>query len=179
MIIPGNADTHITENWFSYIAEKLEKLGLDVIAKDMPDPDLAREEFWLPFIEQQTKKDEDLILIGHSSGAVAVLRYLETHKCRLAILVGVCHTDLGSEHEARSGYFSKEWRWNTIKNNADKIIIFASRDDPYIPIIEPVFIKEKLDAEYHEYKDEGHFGGDKGKIIFPEIITLIRKFLDK
>ena len=92
IIIPGNGNTDITENWFQNVKSGLQKLGLDVIAENMPDPDLARKEYWLPFIKEKLST-EDAILIGHSSGAVAILRYLEENKCKLAILVGACYTD--------------------------------------------------------------------------------------
>lgn len=118
---------------------------------------------------------DDAILIGHSSGAVAILKYLENHRCKLAILVGVYSSDLGDENEKLSQYFDDEWQWEEIKANADKIIIFASKDDPYIPISEPQAIKEKINAEYHEYLDEGHFGSDVGKTEFPEIILAVKK----
>ena len=176
IIIPGNGNTPIINHWYSSVKKGLEKLGLDVIAENMPDPDLARIKYWLPFIKEKLST-EDSILIGHSSGAVAILRYLEKNKGKLAILIGVCHTDLGDEKEKKSGYYDKPWEWNKIKNNTEKIVIFASKDDPYIPISEPLFVKEKINAEYHEYNDEGHFGEDVDKKEFPEIVTVVKKFL--
>lgn len=178
IIIPGNGNTDISENWFSYVNKELEKLGLEVIAENMPDPDLARKKYWLPFIKEKLST-EDSILIGHSSGAIATLRYLEEHRCKLAILVGVCYTALGDEHEKESGYYDEPWKWDKIKSNAEKIVIFASSDDPYIPISEPQFIKEQINAEYHEYNDEGHFGVDKSKKEFPEVITVVKKFIER
>lgn len=53
IIIPGNGNTDITENWFQNVKNELQKLGLDVIAENMPDPDLARKEYWLPFIKEK------------------------------------------------------------------------------------------------------------------------------
>lgn len=178
IVIPGNGNTDVTENWFQSVKKELEKLGIDVIAENMPDPDLARKKYWLPFIKEKLST-EDAILIGHSSGAVAILRYLEENKCQLAILVGVCYTDLGDEKEKKSGYYDVPWKWDKIKNNAEKIVIFASRNNPYIPISEPLFIKEKLDAEYHEYSNEGHFGVDVSKTEFPEIITVVKNFIER
>ncbi|MCB9823460.1 alpha/beta hydrolase [Candidatus Nomurabacteria bacterium] len=178
IIIPGNGNTDITENWFQNVKSGLHKLGLDVIAENMPDPDLARKEYWLPFIKERLST-EDAILIGHSSGAVAILRYLEENKCKLAILVGACYTDLGDEHEKKSGYFDNPWKWDKIKSNAEKIVLFASRNDPYIPISEALFIKDKIEPEYHEYKDEGHFGADVNKSEFPEIITVVEKYIER
>jgi len=174
MIIPGNENTDISENWFPYVKRELEKLGIEVIAKNMPDPVLARKDYWIPFIEKKLEGDEEAILIGHSSGAVAIMKYLESHKVRGAILVGVCYTDLGMEEEKASGYYDDEWQWTKIKNNADWIIIFASTNDPFIPISEPRFIKNQLRAEYNEYDNQGHFGGDIGKKEFPEIVEIIK-----
>jgi len=177
IIIPGNGNTDITENWFPSVKNGLQKFGLDVIAENMPDPDLARKEYWLPFIKEKLST-ENSILIGHSSGAVAILRYLENNKCKLAILIGAYYTDLGDKSEKKSGYFDEPWEWNKIKNNAEKIVIFSSKDDPYIPISEALFIKNKTNAEYHEYNDEGHFGADVNKTEFPEIAMVIKKFLN-
>ena len=53
IIIPGNGNTDITANWFQNVKNELEKLGLDVIAENMPDPDLARKKYWLPFIKEK------------------------------------------------------------------------------------------------------------------------------
>jgi uncharacterized protein len=173
MIIPGNGGSLITDNWFSDVKNGLENLGVNVVAENMPDPELARKEFWIPFIESKELGD-DAILIGHSSGAVAILKYLEINKCKLAILVGVYASDLGDEGEKASHYFDEPWKWEIIKNNVEKVIIFASKDDPYIPISQPQFIKDIINAEYHEYLDEGHFGSDVYKTEFPEIVLAVK-----
>ncbi len=178
IIIPGNGNSKITDIWYTSVKNELKKLNLDVIAENMPDPELARKKYWIPFMKEKLSND-DSILIGHSSGAVAIMRYLEKNKCKLAILIGVCHTDLGLESEKKSGYYSGPWQWDKIKNNAEKIIIFASKNDPYIPISEPLLIKNKLAADFHEYDDGGHFGGDVNKKEFPEIARIVSNFIKK
>ena len=132
----------------------------------------------MPFIEKEIGKGDDVILIGHSSGAVAILRYLESHKIKLAIVIGASHTDLGDETEKLSGYFNRPWKWEVIKKNAEKIVQFASTDDPYIPIEEARFIHKNLDSEYHEFNDQGHFGSDTNKKEFPEIIDIISRYTE-
>ena len=179
MIIPGNGNTDISESWFPYIKKGLEALDIEVIAKNMPDAKLARRKYWIPFIEENLGREKDAILIGHSSGAVAILRYLENHKLLGAVIVGACHTDLGLEEEKLSGYFDDKWHWDRIKNNAKWIVQFASTNDPYIPIEEARFIKNKIGSDYHELKNQGHMGSDVNKIEFPEIINAIKKNLKK
>ncbi len=177
LIIPGNGNTKISENWFLYVNRELARLGIEVRARNMPDPDLARREYWLPFIKNELQADEHSVLIGHSSGAVAIMRYLEDNPAQGAILVGVCHTDLGSETERVSGYYTDPWRWADIRRHAKWIAQFASTDDPYIPIAEARFIHKNLQTEYYEYTDQGHFGRDKHKVEFPEIVAIVEKHL--
>jgi len=105
MILPGNGNTPIEENWYPYVKRELEKLDVEVILTEMPDPELARRKYWLPFIEEKTNGTEDVILVGHSSGAIAILKYLETHKVHGAILVGVYYTDLNMEEEKTKWLF--------------------------------------------------------------------------
>src|SRR3989344_70783 len=173
IIIPGNGNTDVSENWFPYVKKELEDKGFNVSARNMPDPDLARKEYWLPFILDELEADENTVAIGHSSGAVAILRLLESHKLLGTIIIGACYTDLGDQNEKESGYYNDPWQWEKIKKNASWIVQFASQDDPYIPIKEARYIHEQLSSEYHEYNDEGHFGSDVNKEEFPELIQVI------
>jgi uncharacterized protein len=175
MIIPGNGNTEMTMCWYPWVKKELEQLNLKVIAEKMPDPVLARKEYWIPFIEEKIQRDENTILIGHSSGATAIMKYLETHKAQGAILVGGSYTDLGDENEKASGYFDEPWQWEVIKKNAEWILVFASTDDPYIPIEEARVIKDKLNATYFEYTDQGHFSDDYwNKKEFPELLNALK-----
>jgi predicted alpha/beta hydrolase family esterase len=72
---------------------------------DMPDPVEARSSIWLPYIQDVLNVDENTILVGHSSGAVAAMRYAETHKLGGSVLVGTYYTDLGYKDEKAAGYF--------------------------------------------------------------------------
>ncbi len=178
MLVPGNgnADVH-SEIWYPWIADRLRSLGLDVIAENMPDADLARKEYWLPFIEKQLEGDSNPILIGHSSGATASMRYAETHKLLGAVLISACYTDLGYESEKASHYFDDPWQWERIKENTGWIVQFHSLNDPYVPIGEARFIAARLGSEYKEYLDQGHFSSDVEKIEFPELLEILKKKL--
>ena len=172
IFIHGNGGSTAEDNWFPYVKTGLEKEGFNVIAKTFPDNKLARGKYWLPFIKE-LGADENTILIGHSSGAVAALRFAENNKISGSVLVGASYTDLGEEEEKISGYFSRSWDWEKIKNNQEWIIQFASTDDPYIPIEEARFIHKKLNTDYHEFTNQGHFGWDPIKLEFPELLQAI------
>ena len=50
---------------------------MQVAMEDMPDPYEAKESIWLPFMRDVLKADESSIIVGHSSGAEAAMRYAE------------------------------------------------------------------------------------------------------
>ena len=169
ILIPGNGGSVPSDGWRPYLEAELPRLGIEVINKQFPDSVLARAEYWLPFIKE-LGADESTILIGHSSGGVAAMRYAETNKILGSVLVGACHTDLGDESEAVSRYYDHPWDWEAIKANQKWIIQFHSTDDPFIPVEEARFIHEKLGTEYHELTDKGHFQQTE----FPELVEALK-----
>lgn len=173
ILIYGNGAGTAKDQWFPYVKKELEKFGLKVIAKNFPDPVLARAKYWLPFLKK-LGVDKNTILIGHSSGAVAAMRFAEENKILGSILVSACYTDLGDEMEKKSGYYGRPWNWQNIKSNQKWIIQFASKDDPWIPIEEARFINQKLDTEYYEYEHEGHFGADREYLKFPKLVEVVK-----
>lgn len=172
----GGGDINDPEGWFPYLKKEFEKLGLEVMSQNFPDPVKARRKYWIPFLEK-LGTDENTILIGHSSGAVAAMRYAENHQILGSVLVAACFTDLGMESEKISGYYDDPWDWKAIKKNQHWIIQFHSTDDPFIPISEARFVHEKLNSEYYEYTDQEHFGYPNPKLEFPEIVKLIKEKL--
>ncbi|KAG8444022.1 hypothetical protein GDO86_009277 [Hymenochirus boettgeri] len=139
----------------------------------MPDPFTAREEIWLPFMESQLKCDNRTIIIGHSSGAAAAMRFAETHKVYAIILVSAYTSDLGDENEKASGYFSRPWQWEKIKSNCLHIIQFGSVDDPFLPWHEQQEVADNLQAELYKYTDRGHFQNTE----FNELLSAVKKLI--
>ena len=177
VFIHGNGTSTPNDNWWPYLKTELEKLGLRVTARQFPDAQLALASSWLPFLKHELGVNETTILIGHSSGALAAMRFAEQNKILGSVLVGAMYTDLGMESERLSGYFDKPWDWESIRNNQQWIVQFASMDDPWIPIEEPRFVHKNLKSQYHEFTKQGHFGGDYYKVEFPELVQVIKKKL--
>lgn len=177
IFLHGNWNSTPEDNWFPYLKKELEELGLTVIARQFPDADLARSCYWLPFLKNELEANEFSILVGHSSGAIAAMRFAEENKVLGSILIATYHTDLKDEKEKASGYFDNLWQWDAIKNNQPWIVQFASTDDPFVPIDEQRFVHKQLNSEYYEFNDQGHFGGDYNKETFPELVEIIKNKL--
>merc|ERR1719391_1481312 len=111
VIVPGNGSGDVAEsNWYGWANYSLIRLnqidGFSSTLRNMPDPVTARRSIWLPFMKDELGVDEETLIIGHSSGACAAVRYAEEHKVGGIILVGAYTSDLGDPTEAASGYFS-------------------------------------------------------------------------
>ncbi|ORY06970.1 alpha/beta-hydrolase [Basidiobolus meristosporus CBS 931.73] len=176
ILLPGNGCENPQEAiWYSWVMEKLKKhVTGETILRQFPDYELCKESIWLPFLKQEIGVDENFILIGHSTGAIAALRYAEKYKVKGIVLVSAYHTDLGDEWEAKSEYFSKEWHWDSIRNNSDWIIQFGSPDDSLVPIAEQRYVHEQVDSEYYELEERGHFVDDND---FPELVEKVTEKL--
>lgn len=81
-IVPGNGSGDIEDaNWYGWLKHKLSKVpNVTVAMQNMPDPITARESIWIPFMRDKLLCGEDTIIVGHSSGAAAAMRFAEQHK---------------------------------------------------------------------------------------------------
>lgn len=177
ILIHGNGGGTGQDNWFPWLKAELQKLGVECLNPDFPDAQLARAKIWLPYLKDELKADANTILVGHSSGAIAAMRYAESNPVYGSVLVGAYYTDLGYDDEKQSGYFDNPWQWGQIKTNQQFIIQFASTDDPYISVEESHYLRDKLSPEYHEFTDQGHFGEDGSKLEFPELLAALKQHL--
>ena len=105
ILIHGNGGGKPTDNWLPYLQRELEKIGIKTEAPQFPDADLARASYWIPFLKETLKIDENTIIIGHSSGAIAAMKFAEENQILGSVLVGAYHSHLGIEKEKLSGYF--------------------------------------------------------------------------
>lgn len=176
-IIPGNGGGDVEcGNWYASVRDELaaDKRIATVALKNMPDPFYARESYWLPFMHDELKCDKNTIIIGHSSGAAAAMRYAESNCVGGIILVSAYHSDLGCDTEKKSGYFNRPWQWDKIKKNAGFIVQFGSSDDPFLPWSEQSAVADSLAADFKQYTNRGHFMNSE----FPDLIETVLHYVD-
>ncbi|KAK6489186.1 serine hydrolase RBBP9 [Huso huso] len=176
VIVPGNGAGNVEHcNWYGWVKKQINKIPeMQCLLKNMPDPMTARESIWVPFMEKELHCDEETVIIGHSSGAAAAMRYAETHKVYGIVLVSAYVSDLEDENERESGYFNRPWQWETIQTNCRQIVQFGSTDDPFLPWSEQQEVADGLGAELHKYTDRGHFQNTQ----FHELINVVQKIVN-
>ena len=181
VIVPGNGCAPIEDaNWYIHLRDSLNALPTSTsslspaylaVAQTMPDPDEAYERTWLPFIREQLAVDEDTIVVGHSSGAEAAMRLCEDTRVKGLVLVSACHSDMGMESEAISGYYNRPWQWQRIKDNTQWIVQLHSTNDRLVPVAEAREVAQQLGSEYIENSKKGHFL----KRTMPEVIEILER----
>jgi len=119
---------------------------------------------------------KNVILVGHSSGAQAALRYAELYEVHGIVLVSATYSDLGDAHERASGYYpqpnskkqnnngknggeSNPYLFDKMKDNCKNWHQFHSDDDPFIPLHEAEKIRDGLGISetYHMLPGRSHY----------------------
>lgn len=186
IICPGNGCTDIRKsNWYGERYEILTEKGITCVCENFPDPVHARRDRWVPFMRSLAEKhapgtEGDIVLVGHSSGAQAALRYSELYPLHGCILVAATYSDLGEAHERAAGYYpligndgkeSNPYKFLEMNNNCRHWYQFHSDDDPFIPVHEAHAIRIGLGL------DDDHFSLLSGRSHFfefqPEILEAI------
>jgi predicted alpha/beta hydrolase family esterase len=161
--------------WYGHLARQCRAVGIQCQVPVFPDPMVAKETIWLPFMRKELQCDRDTIVVGHSSGACAVMRLVEAGDTPMAaaILVSAAHTDQGDENEAASGYFARDWQWQKIRAQHPELGLhqFQAVDDHLVPVAEARHVAKSCESQYYESKTGGHFQRAK----FPELLALIVK----
>mgnify|MGYP001560191617 CR=1 FL=1 len=172
VFIHGNQATHWSFAWAPWFKKELEKKGFKTFFETFPDSVIARAEFWLPFLKKHIKAQENDVIVGWSSGAVAAMRYVESNKILGSVLISPCSTDLNDDLEKQSGYYDKPWNWKNIKKNQKKIALIFGDNDPYIPQDQFDFISKKLKPSIIKIPGGKHFIEYK---TFPILLNYIVK----
>ncbi|KAK3845278.1 MAG: retinoblastoma binding protein 9-like protein [Linnemannia gamsii] len=180
ILIPGNGSDNVESSiWYSSVINALTdakdpETGHALFPggnflRTFPDPYDAHEEIWIRFMEDKIEIGERDVVIGHSSGAAAILRYVETRKVKGVVLVSAYHSDLGDASEREAGYFNRPWNWDAISRNVEWITQFASPSDHLVPIDEQRHVASKIaGVDYIELPNRGHFISER---VFPELVA--------
>lgn len=182
VILHGTKGDH-TENWFPWLKNELEKLGYEVWVPDLPHADRPNMSRYNEFLLSQGWDFQDNLIVGHSSGSVAILGLLqalpETAKVNTAILVGSFTERLAKDPswDMLTELFYKPFDFESIKKKAGQFIFVHSDNDPFCPLEQAQELHAKLGGEFVLMPGMGHFTMklDQRFDKFPELLQLIKQ----
>jgi len=154
--------------WKPWLKEELEKRKFSVFMPQMPGQMRPKLEKWVDVISKLVgKPDMQTYLVGHSIGAVAVPRYLETLKDgeRIggAVLLAGFTDDLG--HEVLRNFFPRPLDYGKIRAHCGKIIAIHSDNDYYVDL--------RHGAEFIVMRNHLHFSSADGFTKLPVLLESI------
>lgn len=175
LILHGTDNTP-AGNWFTWLGGELQKQGYMVCVPQLPQSAKPNVHRYNHHLLHETGFDfnSESILIGHSSGAVAILCLLQALPDD--VQVDACYLVGAFTEELPSELFLNPLNYELIKQKAKKIVLIHSDNDPYCPLHFAETLRDRLDAELIVKKGQAHFSlGTFGESYrqFPFLLNLI------
>lgn len=177
VVIVHGKDTNPREKWYPWLKKKVEEKGYECFVPALPNSDDPEASVWLNEIDK-TNPDEETILIGHSRGGVAILRWLEKlskgKKVKKVILVAANSGKSGkmNRSENNKGFYNEQgYGFDKIKSHCDNFVVLHSKDDTWVPFSAGEENAKGLDAKFKIYENKGHFGRKTPEV--PELLEEI------
>lgn len=178
-LILHGTEGHNKENWFPWLEEQLKANGYVVWTPNLPQSNKPNIERYKEFVFPRWNFDEDSIIVGHSSGAVAALAFLQElpKEMKIHAVYSVAGFLGNLDWDALDDIASYPFRWTRLKRKVQKIVLFHSDDDPYVPLDHGKKLQALLNAELVIMPGQKHFSvsTEARYTAFPE---LLRKILE-
>ena len=152
--------------WFPWLKKQLEQNKYTVFIPQMPNrtEDISG---WVDVLVRTITNQGQTIIIGHSRGCQAILRYLQNSSLKFAGIYLVApftklkHDDWRSQSIAH--WLKKPIDWMAIKKTAPIFVAIFSDNDDIVDVSESDIFKKNLGAKIIIEHKQGHFD-DAAKI---------------
>jgi len=177
------------EAWLPWLKAQLEKSGYVVALPAMPHPDWPVIADWIGFIAKLVgEPDDGTVMIGHSLGCQAILRYLETvgatgtSVAKTVLVAGIFPVGMSpaeAEHETGGDAALVPWFVAgldpvKVKRAAGQCTVILSEDDPYIRIDQATAtFRATLDPRIVLERGKGHFNEDSHLTELPSALAAV------
>jgi len=162
--------------WINWLAERL-KNKYEILVPQMPCEKNAKYEEWKIWFKKYFNfiKDKKPILIGHSLGAIFLLKYLSENnfpkKINQLHLVAPAIYDDGLGPEKLSTFKSNIKKLRNIRKKCKELHLWHSMDDETCLFKNSEIINKIIpNTNFHIFKNKGHFK----QSTFPEIVKMIK-----
>ncbi|MFH1565377.1 MAG: alpha/beta fold hydrolase [bacterium] len=160
-------------NFFTWLKEKLKKLGHTAVCPDLPNTDAPNVDEQADYIINNFEINNDTVLVGHSLGGPVALRVLEKTNKKVSKVLFVDSFIEPNFDDVDREQVEKSFDWNfdfeKIKSLAGEFIVLADKNYSVIPKGQPQKMGEIFDASVMlVYPNEWHFCAEQE----PEVLKL-------
>lgn len=170
------------KNWFPYLDRELSKLNFHVIRPQFPTPYGQTLSNWFKVWNKEVGPiDHNTLLVGHSSAGAFLMRVLEKLKnpVRACFFVAPFVKDIGNKEfdNLNSRFYRGNYDWGKIRHRCRSFFVYASDDDPYVPLALSQEVADILKAKFILVKDAKHFNELAGFTKFPRLVRDIKNMV--
>lgn len=156
-------------NWFSWMKRELQSQNVIVEVPQMPGADFPKMKDWVDHIHTKIDKpDEEIFLVGHSLGCMAIMRYIESladdQKIGGILLVAGFSHSIGIPY--LDDFFTVPLNYGKVRDAVIKKTFICSDNDPFVPLAEGECLKNMLGGSLIVLHDAGHINESDGFVTF-------------
>ncbi|MBI4144906.1 serine hydrolase family protein [Candidatus Woesearchaeota archaeon] len=164
------------QHWYQWLKKELEKKGFKVIVPSMPNTAAPKIESWVKTLSNTVgTPDKDTVLVGHSIGCQAILRYLQKNGpvCGCVLVAPWFTLTPAALPDDDYQAIAKPWLETPITFTKVKTIAIFSDDDPYVPQENITLMEQRAGAKIVLDKEKGHFTSDEGATTLPSALKAV------
>lgn len=166
--------------WRPWLMGELEKMDIYACSLSMPNPSNPTPYEWISEIARVVERqpNDQIYLVGHSLGATAVLRFLESTKVTNvygAVLVSSpVYKTLRKEV---AEFLQPPFDFEVIKNKVKKVAVIHGDNDPNVSFEQGKYLAQELKGELIEIKNGGHLNGSAGWVKLPQCLEVLENMM--
>jgi len=169
-------------NWFPWLKEKLEESGNDVHVPEFPIGNQQSLSNWLSVFDKYKKLlDSETVMVGHSLGPAFILNLLEKTEVSISTAFFVApfvdFLGLPGFDEVNKTFMDHKFDWKKIKRKCKSFYVYASDNDPYVPLEKSKLVADKLDAKFKLVPRAKHMNAEAGYTSFELLLEDIKGVL--
>ncbi len=163
-------------HWFPWLKQELEARYFKVFAPAMPNVAEPKLSDWLSHIKEWVGRPSgETFFVGHSLGALAIVRYLETlgDSTKIGGAVLVAGFSGAIDIQELKDFYAVPIDVSKVRRFSDRLVSIISDNDDTVSLEKGLEFSRLLRAKTMVLRGRGHFCKEDGVTSLPEVLESV------